>query len=1260
MIKKVYALKKGWKPGIYMNWLDLYDQIQDYKDYDMHSFPYNDELKDEGEDVEGSLAYALKQAKLYLEEDNVKEITEESNKVSQEVKIERIPFDRLNVSTYSQEDNPFEDVDDKMAVLYDMKKEDEAIFKMLQFQHESYGNSPWLELLLDSVGSERSYVTPAPGGGSYYTGRYSCASLYTGLLFLILNPDFYLDKYFLTTARTEYERESLKQAFKKSAEYRCLKKQLSHLEAIDLNEVRYRNRAVADREERSRLVYDFKEYKHMKAYIKRGNHTLIDLYKELITNTVYRKVLLEISGPYKNADFENSIENETKDVSLPLLVMQTSAISIALKEKIIGQNDAIDKLEKAFFHTEKENKLNQKKEGPRNVYLFAGPPGVGKTFMAENFAKTLGLPYKRFDMSSYAHKGTVDEIQGISTFYKDSKAGVLTSFVKENPRSVLLFDEIEKADVAVIQLFLRILDEGVGFDRYYDANVSFKDTIIIMTTNAAKQLYNSGLNENLTLLPDSVVIDALEKDIDVNTKTPVFPPEIISRLSSHTIIVFNHLKAGAIRKVIKNDTMIQLSETERRYGYDIKTGSDCLAATVQFSAGVKADARNASKLAGKTIDKELYKFLSLAEEKVGLNNQGIIEKIEWEMDFSNADEEIKELYNGEKNCVIAVFGDIKEIHSQVFQKNSVQVKCTKDIEEYEEIIRKDNILLTLIDYEYGLEKQNKNLNIADANTFGKKAYMKVKKYSDYLPVYILLKEDGYKYSQREKEELCHNGIEDFIQTDKLHLCLEEIYRDVCCQNAIETLALRHQLLTYETRNEIDLNEKSGKIVFYNLKLEVAVDAEDKSTMLSDELRPNKKWTDIYVTNDVKNELQYFIHYLQNPKEYIKKGVRVPKGVLMYGPPGTGKTSLAKVVATESDINFLSVSADELMQGGSNFVHQQFRVARKYAPAVFFIDEIDAIGMNREYSGVNSTLNALLTEMDGFKKVDDKPVFIMAATNLGAAIDPALARRFDRTFCVDLPDKDARRWILERLVKLHNNMFDITNKELNSIVDRSAGMSPAALENVVETALREGIRSNKKVDDFIFDEVFEKCHYGDVREVDSEDEIKNTAYHEAGHALIYMYYGKKPDYMSIVARGDFGGYVLTTEKTYHPTKEKMLEKICAILGGRAAELEFGYGITPGAASDLKHATLIATKMVCSYGMYEEEVGLAVVSEENLHKYPNAERQVNQILTQQLKIAREIIDKKRDVMERLVHAVMHNEQKYLTQKELLELYYGEVGE
>ena len=364
------------------------------------------------------------------------------------------------------------------------------------------------------------------------------------------------------------------------------------------------------------------------------------------------------------------------------------------------------------------------------------------------------------------------------------------------------------------------------------------------------------------------------------------------------------------------------------------------------------------------------------------------------------------------------------------------------------------------------------------------------------------------------------------------------------------------------------------------------------------------------------------------------------------------------------MNFLSISAGELLNGGPRKVQDEFRIARKYAPAILFIDEIDAIGMNREYfCAPNPSLNALLTEMDGFISRDDKPVFVMAATNLGNKIDFALQRRFDMSFEMGVLDGEGRKWLLEKLIKKQNDMFDISDGEMKSIVDRSRGLAPAKLEKVVEAALREGIRSDRVIDDDLFDEIFEKCTLGEERIDRSPKEIERTSYHEAGHALIDLYYGRPPAYMSIVARGNHDGYMLPGTGERDSTREYYLERICSALGGRAAEMVFGYGLTYGPSGDLEYATNIAADMVCKFGMYEEEMGLAVIKRTELktgeadYWYDKKARAlINRILSEQLKEAIRIIEMNKDAMERLVKAVMdgenRNKKKYLTGKEILE--------
>lgn len=948
-------------------------------------------------------------------------------------------------------------------------------------------------------------------------------------------------------------------------------------------------------------------------------------------------------------------DNPFEQNSMQALVVKTNRMAAKLKEVIKGQDAVIQKLEQAHFHAEKKCMMMEHRRGPKSVYLFAGPPGVGKTFLAETFANALHLPYLRLDMSGYPDKNSNLELVGSSETYTKAKEGELTGFAMKNPKSVILFDEIEKAGRSVIMLLLRLLDEGLCHDHFHNKDVSFQDCILIFTTNVGKQLYEEATEENLTALPDRVVMDALRKDINPETRAPYFAPEIVSRLSSHTILMFNHLRPEILRNLMFKDVAKQLEKTEKAYHMNMKEGSEYLVSTVQFSTGIGVDARKAAKLAGSIIDREMYELVTLLEEK---KKSQSMNTVQWSCDFTGAEQDVKALYRGPKDAVIAVFGEVNETQTSVFENAGFRISVTADREAFQRLLREEKILFAVVQYAYGKKESDDSLSIIDIPSDGKEALAFLQKENKRLPVYVLC-DDTYVYTQSEREELVQNGVSGFISSDHFYEQLENAYQNICCKNAMQKLEHQHQVLTFDTRNEYDAKTKTGRIIFCNLKLETAVDAEDKFALLTKDLKPNKKWEDIWVNEDIKEELQFFIHYLQNPDAYKKQNVRVPKGVLMYGPPGTGKTSLAKVVASESDVNFIAVTADVLLRGGAGYVSGLFRIAQKYAPTVLFIDEIDAIGINRSQTGANATLNALLTEMDGFAENVNAPVFVMAATNMGSEIDPALARRFDRRFCVDLPNKDGREWVLRRLISIHQNMFAVSEDEIRNIAIRSSGMSPSALENVIEAALRDAIRSDTQVDDIILDEAFEKCIYGDAREKKSVAEMRRVACHEAGHALVYMYYGRTPDYMTIVSRGDFGGYVLTTDDKGHPTKEYMLERICAALGGRAAEIEFGYGLTPGASADLETANEIARRMVCRYGMYEEEIGLIIIPEEQVHDYPEAVTLIKKILSEQLKQARYIINKKRKVMEGLMDAVLSSEQKYLTKKELREIYEQEEG-
>ena len=260
------------------------------------------------------------------------------------------------------------------------------------------------------------------------------------------------------------------------------------------------------------------------------------------------------------------------------------------------------------------------------------------------------------------------------------------------------------------------------------------------------------------------------------------------------------------------------------------------------------------------------------------------------------------------------------------------------------------------------------------------------------------------------------------------------------------LAKENKLISFETAQTISKNGKNAEIKLFDFEMVVAVESEDAKNDLSSVSKPNVHFDDVIGARDAKKELTYFVEYLKNPKKYMGTGVKAPKGVILYGPPGTGKTMLAKAMACEAGVTFIAAEGNQFLKKyvgeGSEKVHELFKTARKYAPSILFIDEIDAIAKERK-GGVNAgsngeeTLTAFLTEMDGFINDPSKPVFVLAATNFDVepgkdkSLDPALMRRFDRRVYIDLPNKDDRIRFLKMKIE-KNHALDISNTQIDNI------------------------------------------------------------------------------------------------------------------------------------------------------------------------------------------------------------------------------------
>lgn len=386
--------------------------------------------------------------------------------------------------------------------------------------------------------------------------------------------------------------------------------------------------------------------------------------------------------------------------------------------------------------------------------------------------------------------------------------------------------------------------------------------------------------------------------------------------------------------------------------------------------------------------------------------------------------------------------------------------------------------------------------------------------------------------------------------------------------------------------------------------------KSKARMANEDGKMRVRFGDVAGADEEKEELEEIVQFLKEPRKYVELGARIPKGVLLVGPPGTGKTLLAKAVAGEAGTPFFSISGSDFVEMfvgvGASRVRDLFEQAKKNAPCIVFIDEIDAVGRHRGaglgggHDEREQTLNQLLVEMDGFGV--NEGVIILAATNRPDILDPALMRpgRFDRRVVVSYPDIKGR----EEILKVHAKNKPLgADVDLKDIAKTTPGFTGADIENLLNEAALLAARKNKKeVTMFEIKEANYKVMMGPEKKsrVISDKEKRLTAYHEAGHAIAVRVVSTtlKVDRVTIIPSGRAGGFTSykPDEDRHYTTKAQLMEQIIVSLGGRAAEeLELGE-ISTGASNDLKQANAIARDMITKYGMSEELSNL-VFGDEN---------------------------------------------------------------
>lgn len=953
-------------------------------------------------------------------------------------------------------------------------------------------------------------------------------------------------------------------------------------------------------------------------------------------------------------------ESEKKEITLTDKIESFKKLKEELLKVVKGQRHAVDEVVQTIFESEMFSINNTKRKGPLATLLFAGPSGVGKTFLSETLSELLpefsfeDRPFLRVDMSGYSQPESVSELSGNNEMYKGSREGIVTGFVKKNPKCIILFDEVEKAHIDAILLFLQMLDGGYIVDTFTKEKVDFSNAIVIFTTNAGESLYEDTTVCDLSATPRKVILDGLRKDINPKTGEPFFPECITTRMANGHVILFNHLEPYALMEIIGNQIEKQIGFFEKSTGLRVEYDLKELSAFVLYNGGGTADARTLTGLARNIIVRELHEIL-MQSYALGSEKISSLQTINLTVDSREGNEEVRNLFENQDKLVASVFTD-KTITEEMYAINT-DVSSTSDTEVFKKQLRGITDFV-IIDVLCGnVEEEHIPSDIEDFNSDGIRMFDYVREYSPETPVYIL---DSSSGSIRSFETLLARGAKGVIRFNEnepyvFRDALKEVTISSIINNATYSLGRSGRYLSYNCAQYID--DTCAVVSFERLQLKKAHSSEDTAMIIQSNTNTTITFDDIIGCKTAKKELREFRDILEDPRKAVLSGKKIPKGILFYGPPGTGKTMLAKAMANECKATFFATNATSFFnkyhgQTEEN-IREIFRKAKKYAPSIVFIDEIDAFAKARTGGDAThlteSALTTFLSEMDGFIVDEKRPVFIIAATNYEInggprVLDTAFVRRFDSKLYLPLPDEDERYELIVKFFEKHSINFGNGHEEaLRVMAERTAGMSNADIENMNSNYLRT--LGDEEPDRTKYLDHLDAYRFGDIRERD-EKTVRQTAYHEGGHALIYrLCSGKTPLYLTVVSRGDYGGYMARSADDFSGkvTFGEFLNSVCCSLAGRAAEIEvYGEeeGLNTGASADIEHARAIITSSLKDYAMGETLVGEFDIKE------------AEKLLQDQFIRAKDLIARNRDILDKLVELLA--EKNSLDEKFLDEFF------